>query len=53
MIKASEVIMRQDVDMKNAIGIINNLERQLHELMEQYETLRNSSTTTTPGGTTG
>jgi len=48
MIKAADVIVRQDVDMKNAIGIINNLERQLDELNHQYQTLRDSSTPTTP-----
>lgn len=51
MIKAADVIVRLDQQLQQSIAVVNNLERQLHELAQQYETLRNTSAITTPSGT--
>jgi len=48
MIKAAEYIMRQSNQLQQNAEVINNLQRQLNELAQQYEALRNSTTTTTP-----
>lgn len=50
MIKAAEFIMRQSNQLQQNAEVINNLQRQLNELNQQYEALRNSSTPTTPSG---
>lgn len=50
MIKAAEFIMRQSNQLQQNAEVINNLQGQLNELNQQYEALRNSSTTTTPSG---
>ena len=52
MIKAAELIMRQSNLLQQNTEVINNLQRQLNELTNQYETLRTSSTVTTPSGET-
>lgn len=49
MIKAANVILHQDGVLKQNHEVIFNLQRQLDELTQQYETLRNSSVTTTSG----
>lgn len=41
MIKAANVIVHQDQQLQQSAGIINNLQNQLNELTQQYETLRN------------
>jgi len=48
MIKAANVILHQDNMLKQNHEIIFNLQRQLDELTQQYEALRNFSSTTTP-----
>lgn len=53
MIKAANVILHQDSVLKQNHEVIFNLQRQLNELTQQYETLRNSSPITTPGGEAG
>ena len=53
MIKAADVILRQDVILKQTNEAMFNLQQQLNELAQQYETLRNSAVTTTPSGTAG
>jgi len=47
MLKAANVIMQQDGVLKQNHEVIFNLQRQLNNLAQQYETLRNSSTTPT------
>jgi len=47
MLKAANVIMQQDGVLKQNHEVIFNLQRQLNDLAQQYETLRNSSTTPT------
>lgn len=42
MIKAAAVILHQDNVLKQNHEVIFNLQRQLDELTQQYETLRNS-----------
>jgi hypothetical protein len=49
MIKAANVILHQNNQLQQNNEIIVNLQRQLHELSQQYETLRNSGPITTPG----
>lgn len=53
MIKAADVIVHQDVVLKQNHETIFMLQQQLNELTQQYETLRNSSAVTTPSGTPG
>ena len=52
MIKAADVILQQNNQLQQNAAVINNLQQQLNELAQQYETLRNTSVTTAPGGTT-
>ena len=52
MIKAAELIIRQSNQIQQNAEVINNLQRQLNELNQQYEALRDSSATTTPSGET-
>ena len=47
MLKAAAIIVHQDNIIKQNHEIVFNLQRQLNELNQQYETLRNSSTPTT------
>ena len=49
MIKAAEVILQQSNQIQQSAEVISNLQRQLDELNHQYQTLRDSSTTPTPG----
>lgn len=49
MIKAADVIVQLHSQAQQSSEAIFNLQRQLHEITQQYETLRNSSTTSTPG----
>ena len=51
MIKAADVILHQDMILKQNHEAMFNLQRQLNELTQQYETLRNSSTAATSSGT--
>ena len=51
MIKAADVILHQDGILKQNHETMFKLQQQLHELTQQYETLRNTSTATTPSGT--
>lgn len=51
MIKAAEVILHMDGVLKQTNQAMLNLQQQLNELTQQYETLRNTSTPTTPSGT--
>lgn len=48
MIKAAAVILHQDAMLKQNNETMFLLQQQLNELTQQYETLRNTSTTTTP-----
>jgi 5-methylcytosine-specific restriction endonuclease McrBC regulatory subunit McrC len=48
MIKAADFIIQLSNQLQQNVEVINNLQRQLDELNQQYETLRNSSTTATP-----
>lgn len=50
MIKAADLIVRQNNQLQQNAEVINNLQHQLNELAQQYETLRNSSAPTTPSG---
>lgn len=52
MIKAANVILHLDQQLQQSAGVINNLQNQLNELAQQYETLRNSGPTPTPSGET-
>ena len=47
MIKAASIILEQYTQLQNNNEIIHNLQRQINELANQYETLRNTTTTTT------
>lgn len=47
MLKAANVILQQDGVLKQNHEVIFNLQRQLNDLAQQYETLRNSGTTST------
>jgi len=47
MIKAADVIVQLSHAVQRANEATNNLQSQLNELAQQYETLRNSSSTTT------
>jgi len=47
MLKAADVILQLSHAVQQANEVGNNLQRQLNELSQQYETLRNSSSTTT------
>jgi hypothetical protein len=51
MIKAADVIVHQDNVLKQNHEVMFNLQRQLNELSEQYETLRTQYTTTKASGT--
>ena len=53
MIKAADVILRQEGILKQNHEAMFNLQQQLNELTHQYETLRNSSAAAAPSGTTG
>jgi prefoldin subunit 5 len=48
MIKAADVIVLQSNQLQQSAEVVNNLQRQLDELNHQYQTLRDSSTPTTP-----
>ena len=48
MIKAANVITLQHNQLQQNSEIIMNLQRQLNDLSQQYETLRNSSVVTAP-----
>lgn len=50
MIKAANVIVHLDHELKQVVEISNNLQRQLNELAQQYEAIRNSSSTPAPSG---
>lgn len=52
-IKAADAIIGLNNQIQQSNQALFNMQRQLEELAQAYETLRNSSTTTTPGGTTG
>ena len=52
MIKAANVILMLDQHLQQNNAVVLNLQRQLNDLTEQYETLRNSSVATTPSGET-
>lgn len=52
MIKAADVIVQLSHAVQQANEVSTNLQRQLDELAQQYEALRNSSTTATPSGET-
>lgn len=45
MIKAADVIVQLSQAVQQANEVANNLQRQLNELTQQYEALRNSATT--------
>lgn len=47
MLKAANVIIQLDQQLQQTAGVINNLQYQLNDLAQQYETLRNSSTAPT------
>lgn len=47
MIKAADFIIQLSNQLQLNVEVINNLQRQLDELNQQYETLRNSSSPTT------
>jgi 5-methylcytosine-specific restriction endonuclease McrBC regulatory subunit McrC len=47
MIKAADFIIQLSNQLQQNVEVINNLQRQLDELNQQYETLRNSSSPTT------
>lgn len=49
MVKAANVILHLDQQLQQSSDIINNLQHQLNDLAQQYETLRNSSITPAPG----
>lgn len=51
MIKAADVIVHLDNVLKQSNESMLNLQRQLNELSEQYETLRTQYTTSTSSGT--
>lgn len=51
MIKAANVIVQLDQHLKQTADIINNLQNQLNDLAQQYETLRTQHTTSTSSGT--
>ena len=51
MIKAADVILHQDMILKQNHEAMFRLQQQLNELTPQYETLRNSSTAATSSGT--
>jgi uncharacterized coiled-coil protein SlyX len=50
-IKAANVITTLHNQIQQSNQALFNMQRQLEELAQAYETLRNSSTTTTPSGT--
>lgn len=47
MIKGAEAIMQLSNQLQQSNEVILNLQRQLNELNQQYETLRNSGSPTT------
>jgi 5-methylcytosine-specific restriction endonuclease McrBC regulatory subunit McrC len=47
MIKAADFIIQLSNQLQQNVEVINNLQRQLDELNQQYETLRNSGSPTT------
>jgi uncharacterized coiled-coil protein SlyX len=52
MIKAADVIAQLSQAVQQAHEVSINLQSQLNELTQQYETLRNSSTAPAPSGET-
>jgi hypothetical protein len=52
MIKAANVILHLDQLLQQNNAVTLNLQKQINDLTEQYETLRNSSVITTPSGET-
>lgn len=48
MIKAAEYIMRQSNQLQQNAEVINNLQRQLNELAEQYELLQRTKAAPEP-----
>ena len=50
MIKAADVIVQLHHAVQQSQEVTNNLQRQLDELNQQYETLRNSAAATKPSG---
>jgi hypothetical protein len=48
MIKAAEVIVLQSNQLQQNAEVVSNLQRQLDELSNQYQTLRDSTTASTP-----
>jgi hypothetical protein len=50
MIKAANVIIALHAQIEQSNQALLNQQRQLEELAQAYETLRNSSLTPTPGG---
>ena len=48
MIKAAEVIVLQSNQLQQSAEVVSNLQRQLDELNNQYQALRDSTTTSTP-----
>lgn len=47
-IKAAQIIVQQSQQLQQAGEIINNLQRQLNELAEQYELLQRTKATPEP-----
>ena len=47
MLKAANVILQLNNHLEQSNNVINNLQYQLNDLDQQYETLRNSGTTPT------
>jgi CII-binding regulator of phage lambda lysogenization HflD len=47
MIKAANVILHLDQQLQHSSAVVNNLQNQLTELAQQYETLRTNNTATT------
>ena len=50
MIKAANAIIALHAQIEQSNQALLNQQRQLEELAQAYETLRNSSLTSTPGG---
>jgi len=52
MIKAANVILLLDQQLQQSNAVTLNLQKQINDITQQYETLRNSSVVTTPSGET-
>jgi len=52
MIKAADVIEQLSNAVQQSHQVAHNLQRQLDEITQQYEALRNTKTTAEPGGKT-